>query len=466
MLPRSTTALAALAAGLLACHGRDGSPAEALPPASQAIPATSLLRLPRAGGAPRLVSGPSLGELAWRARGRLPPLQLAIGFDQDQALAFAVDSAGGLQALDLTTGLSRELMRKVRGAVLGPDATLWVITTDDSVVRIRRRLPERLDTRLPGTPVALYGTGDRQLIAVEDGDTARAFLLAGAQPGPGIDLPSARTGASPFGDLLAVAAPTGVYLWSPRGSAPMRRVRVGGTPTITRFSASGHRVYVGRQDEDIAVLDRYSGNRLDDLRVPGAAARLRVAPYGGWLLAQPAEGDSLWVINLATSEYAGAVASAWAADLPTVLGESTLLVREGRDLVARNLAEPGFPETGRIKGGAADLYLPIPWRPASERPEPVEAPDTSVAAPTPDSTGASEPPTEVELLYLQVSRSQNPAWAQALAGEIRGEGFPALVLNPREGEEAYRVVVGPYPSREAAESAGRRLGRPSFIFHP
>ena len=56
--------------------------------------------------------------------------------------------------------------------------------------------------------------------------------------------------------------------------------------------------------------------------------------------------------------------------------------------------------------------------------------------------------------------------AQALAGEIREEGFPALVITPRSGDEAYRVVVGPYPSRESAESAGRRLGRPSFIYHP
>lgn len=458
--------LAALAAGLLACQGSAGQHADALPPASQAIPSTSLLRLPRAGGAPRLLSGPTLGELAWRARGRLPPVRLPIGFDLDQALAYAVDTSGGLQALDLTTGLSRELIREVRGAVLGPDATLWVVTGDDSVVRIRRRLPERLDAQLPGWPVALYGTGDRQLIAVEDGDTARALLVAGAQPGPATDLPSTQTAASPFGDLVSVAAPTGVYLWSPRGSTPMRRVRVSGTPTITRFSASGHRVYVGREDADIAVLDRYTGDRLDDLRVPGSAARLRVAPYGGWLLAQAAEGDSLWIINLATSEYAGAVASPWASDLPTVLGEATLLLREGRDLVARDLSAPGFPETGRVKGGAADLYLPIPWRPASERPEPIAVRDTSRGTPAADSAAAAEMPAELTLLYLQVSRSQNPAWAQALASEIRGQGFPALVLDPREGEEAYRVVVGPYPSREAAESAGRMLGRPSFIFHP
>ena len=115
------------------------------------------------------------------------------------------------------------------------------------------------------------------------------------------------TAASPWGDLLAVAAPTGVYLWAPRGATPMRRVRVSGTPRAVRFSASGHRIYVGRESEDLAVIERYGGERLDDIAIPGAAAGLRVAPYGGWLLARPAEGDTLWIVNLATGKYAGAV---------------------------------------------------------------------------------------------------------------------------------------------------------------
>jgi cell division septation protein DedD len=96
------------------------------------------------------------------------------------------------------------------------------------------------------------------------------------------------------------------------------------------------------------------------------------------------------------------------------------------------------------------------------------APDSARPGTPPADTAAVAGPEEAPaaIMYLQVSRSQNPAWAQALAAEIRGEGFPALVLDPRPGEEAYRVVVGPYPSREEAESAGRRLGRPSFIYQP
>ena len=40
------------------------------------------------------------------------------------------------------------------------------------------------------------------------------------------------------------------------------------------------------------------------------------------------------------------------------------------------------------------------------------------------------------------------------------------MLDPRTGEEGFRVVLGPYPAREAAESTGRRLGRPFFIYQP
>jgi hypothetical protein len=398
-------------------------------------------------------------------------MQLAVGFDLDQELAYAVDSARGLEGLDVTTGTARVLTKDVRGVVLGPEGTLWVVDDQNGVVRVRRRFADRLDAPLPGRPVALYGTGDRQLLAIEGGDTARALLVAGLQPGASEALPSAVTAAGPWGDVLAVASPSGVYLWDPRGGSGMRRVRIGGTPRAIRFSASGHRIYVGRESDDLAVIDRYSGDRLDDIAIPGAAAGLRVAPYGAWLLARPDKGDTVWVVNLATGKYAGEISAPWNTDLPTVLGESTILVRRGGDVVALNLGAAGFPEVGRIKGGAGDLYLPVPWLPPANRP--AEAVAASVtpdslhpavpAASAPDTSG---PAPAAEIMFLQVSRSQNPAWAHALADEIRGDGFPALVLDPKPGEEAFRVVVGPYPTREAAESAGRRLGRPSFIYQP
>lgn len=465
MPPRYLQGLTALAVGLMACQGTSGSDAGALPPASQAVPATSLLRLPRTGGTARLYASTDLAPVEWRGRGKMPALQLAVGFDLDQALAYAVDSGGGLQALDLATGTTRLLTDGVSGVVLGPEGTLWVVDGKDGVTRVRHRLAKPTGNRLPARPSALYGTVDRQLIAIEPGDSARAVVVGEGPGSATLDIPTTRTAASPWGDLLAVATPSGIELWPPRGGASPRHVRVGGVPSAVRFSAAGHRVYVAREEKDLAVVDRYAGERIRDIDLPGAAGGLRVAPYGAWLLARPAEGDSIWIVNLGSSAYVGTLESPWDLDLPTVIGDATLLLREGKDVVARDLTEPGFPETGRIKGASADLFMPVQWVPKGSQPEPPPVrPDTSRAAGTPaDSAG---PAPAAATVYLQVSRSQNPAWAQELAAQIRDEGFPALVLTPRPGEEAYRVVVGPYPSRDEAEAAGRLLGRPSFIFQP
>ena len=40
---------------------------------------------------------------------------------------------------------------------------------------------------------------------------------------------------------------------------------------------------------------------------------------------------------------------------------------------------------------------------------------------------------------------------------------PAAVLTPKRSGEVFRVVLGPYGTREQAEETGRKLGMPSFI---
>lgn len=123
--------------------------------------------------------------------------------------------------------------------------------------------------------------------------------------------------------------------------------------------------------------------------------------------------------------------------------------------MALDLADKGFTETGRIEGGASDLWLPLAWHPAQENDIPVDA-DSSRQA---DADSAAGRPT----VYLQVSSSQNPTWASELSEKLRAAGLPAAVLTPKRQEEAYRVVLGPYATREQAEETGRKLGMPSFI---
>jgi cell division protein FtsN len=131
------------------------------------------------------------------------------------------------------------------------------------------------------------------------------------------------------------------------------------------------------------------------------------------------------------------------------------LIRQDKDVVARDLSAKDLPVTGKVESGAEDFWLPLAWRPAQDVDVPVAA-DSNALAAADDTSGAPS-------VYLQVSSSQNPAWANELSQKLRAAGLPATVLAPKRSDEAYRVVLGPYATREQAEETGRKIGMPSFI---
>jgi cell division septation protein DedD len=150
--------------------------------------------------------------------------------------------------------------------------------------------------------------------------------------------------------------------------------------------------------------------------------------------------------------------------LPLIAGAGTLLVKEGKAVDAYNLAAVPPERMTTMPGGGKDFWLVIPWVPPQRAPKALAAAETAVVeqdkALLSDSIAAA--PTDVQEFWLQVSSSQNPDWAEDLAEQLRQAGHPATVWRPDTPEESYRVVVGPYPTREQGDEAGRRLGRPYF----
>jgi cell division protein FtsN len=67
-------------------------------------------------------------------------------------------------------------------------------------------------------------------------------------------------------------------------------------------------------------------------------------------------------------------------------------------------------------------------------------------------------------LYVQVSSTTNQQWAEDEALQLRVAGLRATVLPPEVTGEPYRVVIGPYATREDAEDIGRKLGKAYWIF--
>ncbi len=452
--------IAGAALALAACGGPE-RPASRLPDAPRATPLASVLRLPAGGGQARLYRVPSLAESAWREADKLPAVKRLVGTDLEQGAVYALDAKNNLIGLDLESRRTRSVLSQVREATVGPDGAVYAVDSGAVVTQIVRRTPVRFRTKLTGATRGLYGTMNGALVAVPVADRAEAMALTSDQALGRAALPGGVAAATYLGDLVAVAADSAVILYEPQGKQPVRVLPVSGRARAVAFSPSGHRVYVARGKGDIQVFDRFSNDALESIDLPGPARELRGDLYGAWLLARPEKGDSVWVVDATTNRLAGVVPAKWGIDLPAVAGARTLLVRSGADVRALDLSANGFPVAGTVAGGGADLWLPLAWLPAEEQRQELASAGVADSGATAVDTSAAPP-----AIYLQVSSSQNPAWADELAGKLKAAGLPASVLPPKTGEEAYRVVLGPYATREQAEATGKSLGMPSFVITP
>jgi hypothetical protein len=323
-----------------------------------------------------------------------------------------------------------------------------------------RRTPVRFRNKLQGTARELHGTMGGMLVARLAGDQPKLEVLGSDRPPATFPVADGRQSLSFWGDLVAVAADSAVILYEVEGDSDGDRDRVSipvsGDAKAVMFSPSGHRLYVARATDGLLVLDRVSGQELMEIDLPGPAIGLSGDRYGQWVLVRPATGDSAWVVDVGESRHVGTVEVEWDAELPAVVSPNTLLTRRGKDLLALDLSRKGFPRSGLIEGGAGDGWLPLAWHPAQEENVPMDA-DSAALAEAADS--AARAPS----VYLQVSSSQNPAWAEELSQKLKAAGLPASVLKPARSDEAYRVVLGPYTTREQAEATGRGIGMPSFV---
>jgi hypothetical protein len=399
-------------------------------------------------------------------RGRLPAITRAVGLDPESELLYVMADGGTLLSLDLETGRVDTVASDVVLATLGPDQTLFAVDAKRRVVSVSRRVRLVWPQPLTVLPRELFGATDQRLVALMPGDPAhppalRLVTLAADQPPAMRALPLAGdVAATRWGDLLAVASDSGVLLVDPLARRAPAFVPLTDPPRALAFSPSGHRVFVGRRTgAGLAVIDRYERQEIDGLALPAAASVVRLDPFGRWLLARPASGDSVWVVDLPVKTLVGSVATTWDAELPTVTPDGALVVGQGADVVAYR--PDSLKETGRVSGGNGDLWIFTAWRPrGSYHGAQADAPTAVAAGAGGTDSGPGGP------LYVQVSTSQNQAWSSEMAQQLSRAGLAARVLEPKSPDDGYRVVLGPYPTRGEAEAIGRKLGRPFWIYQP
>ncbi len=482
-MPRAITATLLLAA--VGCGGgSDGTPTERQLPAG--LPsAGALLRLPAEGGAATLLWPDSLTPVGWQSSGGLPAIERGLGTDLEELMVYAVDDRGRLIGIDLQTQRFRPFLVNAREMLGTPDGVILGLDSTRRPLRFANRALTTFRAAVEGGPVQLLRAPSSEIVAYSP-RSALAQVITEEGELRRFQVPSGEIASTWYGDLFVVATDSGLIHVQPSGTPEPRFAPMKGGPTVAAFSPSGHRLYVARRRDDLVMLDRFSGDELRTLELPGTARALRVDRTGRWLLARPLEGDSIWVVDLVRWEVAATVQTAWAADLPLVAGSKALIVRDGSDLVSWDLLRAIPGPVARLRGAAVDVYLVVPWLPKGKSAEPEPTQLAVAEEPAPDSTGVSATPEPTALpaeaaarptpapptggdpggkaLYLQVSASQNQDFAKALVEQLKGGGWAAQLFPPKVRDDPYRVVIGPYRTREEADADGRRLGRTYFIF--
>ncbi|MGH7617587.1 MAG: SPOR domain-containing protein [Gemmatimonadaceae bacterium] len=438
-----------------------------------------MLRVPRNGGVARVSAYPNLDSTVWTGTDTVPPLQRVLGFDADAGLVAAVDSRERPLWLDLRVGSVNLGSKKPVGSLVSVDGSnIFGIGPDGAVARFApsgnwvRPLPRPARAVFPqivGTLVVLGGRGA----------DARLWRLRPPDPAitDSIEVPGATSGiGAPLGDRIYVASGNqAVFDVSARTLAKGAPVRLDHPIRAIAASPSGDRVYVLTQSSHaLEVLSGFSNRVTARIELPADGRDVRVDPFGRYVLVAAATGNSLWIISVGTDQIVTTMRSSWRADLPFVAPDGAVAILNGTDV---SFIDPLSPkETRHVAGGADDFWYPFVWhgfRPrAAALDQPANFPrdsDTTVAPPVKAETLAAPPHVRADSARIGFTVSfavlLDAAKAQAQATKIVVDGRSArVVTGVTDGTAVYRVVLGPYPTRDQAERVGQASGQNYYIY--
>jgi hypothetical protein len=437
-------------------------------------PQALLLRIPRGGGAPRAHAFPRTDSIVWTGDPAPTPVEVLAFDDESGSLAYK-DAQGRAILLELRLGtITVDSNPKISNLASANGSAIFGIKPDGSVIRMTPTGEWLYKPPQPAT--ALYPEPDGELlIAVGTGVKTRIIKVFPPERKVLEDIAfpvASLTVRTDLGDRLYLAVDSGLAVLRTRTMdwAPVIRTR---EPIVAMAaSPSGDRIFALTDSRDeIQVIDRFKEAVTQRLELPGKAQDLRVDPFGRYVLAKSATHDSIWVVAIGTERVIGGVRGGWRADLPFVTYDGTIALSIGDDLVF--VDGETLKTKGRIRGGGSDYWYPFLWdgfRPrAALLDEPVNFDSVKVDSTLVDST-ASTGSNSADTLgpkgfivsfaaYIVEER------ARELASRIHVGGETARVVSSsRNGQTIFRVVLGPFLTREEADRAGRESRQSYWVF--
>jgi cell division septation protein DedD len=468
-----------------------------------------LIRLPRKGGTVRAYLYPRLDSVVWT--GHTTSVDRVLGFDPEGGALAIIDAKGQPARVDLRLGESAIATKTQLTSLTSPTGTdIYGVDDKGTVVRLTRSADWKFTPPYPARAVFPQADGSL-VIDAQHGADAVLWLMHPPDTSlrDTVTLPiTMRAVHAQVGDRVYVATDTALVGVRGRDLSEVPPIRVHGHIVAVAPTPSGDRIYVATTgDSALAVVDRYTDKVASTIRLPGEISDLRMDGLGRYVIARPVRGDSAWVIAVATNHVIGSVRTKWTEDLPATAPDGAIALNSDRDVIF--VDGETLQPVRTIAGGASDFWYFTFWngfRPraagvdqpvsfptadtttsdsaqlradsaraavadTTTKPQSVApaaaAPEPPRPAPHPQPTLPAAPPTASASGPFTVSFAAllNEAKARTLADSITVAGTRARVVpSQRAGTTIYRVVLGPYPNRAAAEQIGRDSKRSYWVF--
>ncbi|MFL5617905.1 MAG: SPOR domain-containing protein [Gemmatimonadaceae bacterium] len=487
--------LLALALALAACgpadRGSHDSTRESTSAANNGMrgPDYLVLRIPRTGGEVRVFAYPRLDTIVWNGAEAPAPARV-LAFDEEEGVISLVDSKGQPVRIDFRQGAGSTVTKaKLTGLASNDGSTVYGITADGVVERYaasgtwKWKPPVAARALFPQPDASLLVLGERGGGSVVWKVRPPSTRVADSVVLPRVD----RALRTQVGDLLFLA--TEKELTGVRTRSMQRTASVAFDEPVELLAAtpSGDRVFVVTSTgTSVQIVDRYREAVSGSIDLGRHPSDLRMDPLGRYLLARLDGVDSTAVIALGTNAVVGTLATGWRADLPFVAPDGGIAVAQGKDVIVTDGAT--LRATARVAGGAADFWYAFRWtgfRPRAEgldQPVDFAGPPADSAAPPADSAApkdstapvaAAPPPPPRDTAVRRPPAGYTVSFAALLVGDkarelaasIRvGSENARVVTAVRDGSTIYRVVLGPYATREQAERVGRESKQSYWIY--
>ena len=465
-----------------------------------------VLRFPRDGGQVRAFAYPKMDSVVWESSAKAPGIARVLGFDGDLGSVAAVDSKGAPVRVDLRLGrVSRDAKPKLSELSSDDGAAIYGIDDDGSVVRLTPAGSWKFEPRYPARDVLPQPDGSL-LILADHGDGSLVWKIHPPDKSvtDSASLPHVgRAFGTQLGDRVYFTVDSGLVGLRTRGLEPVPSIRLEHPVRSLVTTPSGDRIYVATDSTgEIVVFDRYTHETEARLQAPGEIGTLRMDPMGRYVLARAAQGDSAWVFAVGTDKLLGSVETEWRDDLPTVTPGGTIALLQGKDVVMVDGATLRGEES--VKKGGEDSWMFIAWNGFRPRSPGLDEPVTfgyDTAVETPDWSEDTGSAVSEGALARRDSQSARPGQRGGTGAESAGSnptqagartaGFtvqfaalrseeaardavrgipgagpsrPRVIATERAGVKIYRVVMGPFSTREDAERAARATGKPYWIY--